>query len=115
MDRKKLKTMILLTDMESPDPETLKAIEERIAPRRDIVLNTVGIGEANDEFLFKAASLSGGAYIRVKDINGLATVLRTYAHEPTWQKCPGCGKKMLYIFKHRSWYCAPCDKYRQEF
>ncbi len=85
-DRDKMKMIVMLTDGE-PHPPSLDdgrrvkdLVEKRLAPRRDVVVNTIGLGEEVDhQLLDKVASMTGGEYTYVNSLHGLTQAYSRYA------------------------------------
>lgn len=133
MDWRRVKMIVLITGGRLDDEErAMRVIEERMAPRSDIVLNVLGIGTGvNSAPLIRMAGMTGGTYRRVYGMRDLETIFGRYAREisargigaealkagcgvaPT--TCPGCADKMEFIEVYSSWFCRTCGKYRQDF
>ncbi|MFW6144720.1 MAG: vWA domain-containing protein [Candidatus Natronoplasma sp.] len=85
-DRGKMKMVVVLTDGE-PNPPSVddprsvkKVVEERLAPRKDVVVNTIGLGDQVDhQQLDKVASMTGGEYTYVNSLQGLTQAYSRYA------------------------------------
>lgn len=84
-DHEEMKMLVLLTDGE-PHPSSVddkgtveKVIENRLAPRRDVKINTIGIGdEVDHNLLDKIANKTGGEYTYVKSIGELNEAYSRY-------------------------------------
>ncbi|MFP4001217.1 MAG: vWA domain-containing protein [Thermoplasmata archaeon] len=82
----KMKMIVLLTDGK-PQPESiddsesvLDVVESRLEPRRDVIINTIGLGDQVDHHLLeKIATKTGGEYTHVKSLQGLTEAYSRYA------------------------------------
>ncbi len=85
-DRGKMKMIVLLTDgkphppsIDSPE-EVLDLIEKRIKPRRDVIVNTIGLGDDVEHHLLdEIAKKTGGEYTYVNSLEGLTQAYSRYA------------------------------------
>ncbi len=85
-NRDKMKMIVILTDGE-PNPSSIddsdsvkKLVNERIAPRSDVIINTIGLGDEVDHHLLEEiASVTGGEYTYVNSLEGLTQAYSRYA------------------------------------
>lgn len=85
-ERDKMKMIVILTDGK-PNPPAIddprkvnRIVEERLAPRRDVIINTIGLGEDVDHGLLdEIAHKSGGEYTYVTTLQGLTQAYSRYA------------------------------------
>ena len=85
-DRDKMKMIVVLTDGK-PNPENidnekklLKLIKNRLAPRKDIIINCIGLGKDVDHGLLDRVSvMTGGEYTHVNSLEGLTQAYTRYA------------------------------------
>ncbi len=85
-DRDKMKMIVMLTDGE-PKPPSIddgqsvrRTVEERLAPRRDVIINTIGLGhEVDHHLLEEIATMTGGEYTYVNSLQGLTQAYSRYA------------------------------------
>lgn len=85
-NRDKMKMVVILTDGE-PNPSSIddrdsvkKLVNERIAPRSDVIINTIGLGDEVDHHLLEEiASVTGGEYTYVNSLEGLTQAYSNYA------------------------------------
>ncbi|MFW5952663.1 MAG: vWA domain-containing protein [Candidatus Natronoplasma sp.] len=82
----KMKMIVLLTDGE-PHPKSLddsdsvlNIVENRLEPRRDVIINTIGLGDQVDHHLLdEIAKKTGGDYTHVNSLQGLTEAYSRYA------------------------------------
>lgn len=87
-ERKKMKMIVLLTDGK-PFPERVNSAEDvkeivdtRLQPRKDIIINTIGLGgEVNHDLLDYIAQQTGGKYTHVDSLQELTEAYSKYARE----------------------------------
>jgi hypothetical protein len=129
--------MITLLMDGKPDnrEECLHIVNMRIAPRKDMVINTLGYGPNSDEdFLRAVAGKTGGKFQKVLDVDELIQIFSDMAAtfsiqgsrelldlysikgeakktEPTEVYCKKCGQHATYYGKHGWWYCDTCKRY----
>ncbi len=85
-DRNKMKMIVVLTDGK-PNPKSidckenlLNMIKKRLAPRKDIVVNAIGLGnEVDHKLLDKISVMTGGEYTHVNSLEGLTQAYTRYA------------------------------------
>ncbi len=85
-DHEEMKMLVLLTDGK-PYPSAVdekdtveKLIENRFAPRMDVTINTIGLGDEVDHHLLdKIANKTGGEYTYVRSLNQLIEAYSRYA------------------------------------
>jgi len=85
-DRNKMKMIVVLTDGK-PNPKIidckenlLNMIKKRLAPRKDIVVNAIGLGnEVDHKLLDKISVMTGGEYTHVNSLEGLTQAYTRYA------------------------------------
>jgi len=77
-EHEKMKMILLLTDGEPHPPsvddkkKVIDIVENRLAPRKDVIVNTMGLGdEVDHNLLDKIASKTDGEYTYVKNLQGL--------------------------------------------
>ncbi len=82
----KMKMIVLLTDGKPHPPSlddeenVLEIVEKRLAPRRDLVINTIGLGNEVDHHLMdEIAKRTGGEYTHVNCLEGLTEAYSRYA------------------------------------
>ncbi len=85
-EREKMKMIVLLTDGKPHPPslddsgKVLNIVENRLAPRRDVIINTIGLGEEVDHHLLdEIAKKTGGEYSYVNSLQGLTEAYSRYA------------------------------------
>ncbi len=85
-DHDKMKMIVLLTDGKPHPPsidepeEVLDIVEKRLAPRKDVIINTIGLGDDVDHHLLdEIASRTGGEYVYVNSLQGLTEAYSRYA------------------------------------
>lgn len=78
LKKDRMKMIVLLTDQNSdqkdndPKIEIQNLINDRLSPREDVVINTVGLGDDVDEELLNSiASKTGGEFIKAEGIGDL--------------------------------------------
>jgi ssDNA-binding Zn-finger/Zn-ribbon topoisomerase 1 len=125
-DKGRIKMFVLLTDGKADNEDkVLEIIEDRLAPRKDIILNSLGIGrDVNTDLLQKLSRMTGGSFHSVSGLRELTSIYSKYAHDlavigsdsvlanyvtKTETKtreeiirCPTCG--------HTQLVCANCGK-----
>ena len=85
-EHEKMKMLVLLTDGE-PHPDSLDdretvmdVVDDRLAPRRDVIINTIGLGDEVDHHLLdKIANKTGGEYTYVNTLESLTEAFSKYA------------------------------------
>ncbi|MFW6083541.1 MAG: vWA domain-containing protein [Thermoplasmatota archaeon] len=85
-DNNKMKMIVVLTDGR-PNPEKLdneekllKIIKNRLAPRKDIIINSIGLGtEIDHQLLDKISVMTRGEYTHVNSLEGLTQAYSRYA------------------------------------
>ncbi len=82
----KMKMVVMLTDGKPnppsvDDPQSvMKIVEENLAPRKDVVINTIGLGDGVDHHLMdRIARKTGGEYNHVTSLQGLSEAYSRYA------------------------------------
>ncbi len=82
----KMKMIVMLTDGKPNPPfiddsqSVMKIVEENLAPRKDVVVNTIGLGEEVDHHLMdQIARKTGGEYNYVTSLQGLSEAYSRYA------------------------------------
>jgi len=82
-----MKMVVLLTDGEPhpasiDDRETvMDVVEDRLAPRKDVIINTIGLGDEVDHHLLdNIATETGGEYNSVNTLEGLTEAYSKYTH-----------------------------------
>jgi len=85
-EHEKMKMLVLLTDGEPhpislDDRETvMDVIDDRLAPRKDVIINTIGLGDEVDHHLLdNIANKTGGEYTYVNTLEGLTETYSKYA------------------------------------
>lgn len=86
LPKDKMKMFVLLTDgkPQGTDNEdsVLEIVRTRISPRKDVVVNTLGLGrEVNDDFMAQIVEMTGGRYHHVSTFEELAKIYSKYARE----------------------------------
>ncbi len=85
-ERDKMKMVVLLTDGKPHPPslddseKVLDIVENRLSPRRDVIINTIGLGDKVDHHLLdEIAKKTGGEYSYVNSLQGLTEAYSRYA------------------------------------
>ena len=84
-DKEKMKMIVLLTDGNFDDrladeKSFQDIVNQRLSPREDVVVNTVGLGdEEHDEILNSITSKTGGEYCKIDDLQALLKALSHFS------------------------------------
>jgi len=85
-DHQEKKMIVLLTDGEPKPPSiddkdaVMKVIDDRLAPRKDVIINTIGLGDqVNHHLLDSIATKTGGEYTYVNSLQGMIETYSRYA------------------------------------
>lgn len=85
-ERGKMKMIVLLTDGKPHPPSldtsenVLDMVDKRLKPRKDVIVNTIGLGDEVDHHLLdEIAKRTGGEYTYVNSLQGLTQAYSRYA------------------------------------